>query len=181
MRTSYVRFMLAGAILLPQKTTEAQGRPVVRFGQSPPDSAAWRPLIAYVIGNLAHNILDAAIDTTSHAWEMSFPATGAAWPAIEAHLRTVLRARPPLAGDTVVWRLSIGELTVSADTARVQVLTGRTSHCSGTTRTAGYGNRDSVFVVRHSASSSGSTRFWGSARSAGVLHGDTAACPRRRP
>jgi len=173
--------MLGGAILLPRQTLEAQGRPVVRLGQSPPDSAAWRPLLAYIIGNLANNVLDAAIDTTSQAWEMSFPATGAAWPAIEAHLRTVLRARPPVPGDTIVWELRIGELSVSADTARVQVITGMTRHCPGTTRPGGYGNVDRAFVVRHRSSVSYSTRFWGGARSAGGLHGDRFGCPSPRP
>lgn len=181
MRRLYLAVLLTGAILLPRQALEAQGRPVVRLGQSPPDSAAWRPLLAYIIGNLAHNVLDAAIDTTSHAWEMSFPATGAAWPAIEAHLRTVLRARPPVPGDTVVWELRIGDLTVSADTARVQVVTGMTTHCPGTTRPGGYGNRDDVFVVRYRMSATDSTRFWGAARTAGVLHGDRFGCSRPRP
>lgn len=181
MRWSCVGILVAALSLLPHQQAEAQARPNIRWGQSPPDSTAWRPLLSYIIANtLSDNILDAAIDTTSHAWEMSFPAMGAAWPAIEAHLRTILRARGPLPADTVVWELRIGELTVSGDTARVQVHSGMTKRCPGSARTAGYGNRYDVFVVRHRASSVGSTKFWGGARSDGVLHGDRAGCPRPR-
>lgn len=166
---------------LPQQTIDAQSASRLRLGEIQPDSAAWRPMLIYIIAKLSHNVLDAAIDTNPRPWKMSFPSTGANWPAIETHLRTVLRAREVLPGDSIVYELRIHDMTVSADTARVQVITGVTLDCPGGTGQGGYTNRDDVFAFRFSPGRSLSPSVWSAARSAGVLHGDRFGCRERRP
>lgn len=169
------------AMAMPRQAIDAQAASRPRMGDIQPDSAAWRPLLVYIIANLSHNVLDAAIDTTPRPWKMRFPSTGANWPAIETHLRTVLRAREVLPGDSVVYELTIHDLTVSADTARVQVITSVAWDCPGGARQGGYTNRDDVFAFRFSAWRPESPSVWSAARSAGVLHGDRFGCPERRP
>lgn len=179
--TFWLCVALGLAMALPQQTIDAQSASRLRLGEIQPDSAAWRPLLVYIIAKLSHNVLDAAIDTIPRPWKMSFPSTGANWTAIESHLRKVLRARPVVSGDSVVYELRIHDLTVSADTARVQVITSVTWDCPRGARQGGYTNRDDVFAFRFATGPSQSPTVWSAARTAGVLHGDRFGCPERRP
>ncbi len=172
---------LSLTLALPHQRIDAQAASRLRLGEIQPDSAAWRPLLVYIIAKLSHNVLDAAIDPTPRPWKMSFPSTGANWPAIETHLRTVLRARPVVPGDSVIYELTIHDLTVSNDTARVQVITIVTLDCPGGAGQGGYTNRDDVFAFRFSPGRSQSPSIWSAARTAGVLHGDRFGCRERRP
>lgn len=150
---------------LPSGIARAQNAPATL-----PDTSIWRPIIEYAIKSLAPYVARVATDTASRAWRFQFPQTGAPWSLIESHFRTMVRARPPVPGDTV-HVFEIGELVVSGDTARVAITTDVSFRCA--TNTGGYRNTDNVFVYRVPT---GPYRHWSSARSNGIRHGDRFGC-----
>jgi hypothetical protein len=150
---------------LPSGIAQAQNAPAAL-----PDTSVWRPIIEYSIKSLAPYVARVATDTASRAWRFQFPLTGAPWSLIESHFRTMLRARPPMPGDTV-HVFEIGEPVGSGDTVRVSITTDVSIHCSA--GTGGYRNTDNVFVYRVVT---GPYRYWSSARSTGIRHGDRFGC-----
>ncbi|MEX2285306.1 MAG: hypothetical protein WEE89_22665 [Gemmatimonadota bacterium] len=150
---------------LPSGIVQAQNAPAAF-----PDTSIWRPIIEYAIKSLAPYAARVATDTTSRAWRFQFPQTGAPWSLIGSHFRTMLRARPPVPGDTV-HVFEIGDLVVSGDTVRLVITTDVSYRCA--TGTGGYGNADNVFVY---SVVTGPYRYWSSARSTGIRHGDRFGC-----
>jgi len=136
------------------------------------DSVAWERILVYVIGSLSTHLVRTADDPTPQPWRITLPPDEPQRTLLETRLRTLLRARPVLSEDTVVYELRIDPLTVTADTARTVVRTSFRQRCAGSNRTQGYENVDQVYIVRHPPG------FWGVALTAGVMHGDSLGCPR---
>jgi hypothetical protein len=149
----------------------AQARPGVLPAALMSDSVAWERILTYVVSSLSTHLVRTASDTSRQPWRISLPPDEPQHAVLEAQLRTILRARPVLPGDTVVYELEIGPLAVANDTGRVRVRTDFATRCSGTTRSGGFGNIDRVYVVRHPPLG------WSIARSQGVQHGDRFGCP----
>jgi hypothetical protein len=127
----------------------AQARAGVPPAAFTSDSVAWEHILVYVVSSLSTHLVRTASDTSRQPWRISLPPGEPQRALLEAQLRTILRARPVLPGDTVVYELEIGPLAVAKDTGRVRVRTDFAARCSGTTRSAGFGNIDRVYVVRH--------------------------------
>ena len=138
------------------------------------DSAAWQRILVYVVSSLSTHFVRTASDTTRQPWRISLPADAPQRSALESHLRTILRARPVEAEDSVVYEVELGPFVVANDTGRVRVRTDFAQRCPGDSRSAGYGNIDRVFLVRHPQG------LWSIARTEGVLHGDRLGCQSRR-
>ena len=136
------------------------------------DSVAWERILVYVISSLSTHLVRTASDTSRQPWRIALPPDEPQRTMLAARLRTLLRARPVLPEDTVVYELEIGPLVVANDTGRVRVRTDFAKRCPGTSRSGGYGNDDRVYVVRHPPG------FWSIARTEGVLHGDRFGCPK---
>jgi hypothetical protein len=149
----------------------AQVRPGALPAAFVSDSIAWQRILIYVVSSLSPHLVRTASDTSRQPWRIGLPPDEPRRAVLEAHLRTILRARPVVPADTVVYELEIGPLAVANDTGRVRVRTDLATRCSGTTRSAGYGNVDRVYVVRLPPG------VWSIARTEGVLHGDRFGCP----
>ena len=150
---------------------DAQARTGVVPAAFMSDSVAWERILTYVVSSLSTHLVQTASDTSRQPWRISLPPDEPQRALLETQLRTILRARPVLPGDTVVYELEIGPLAVAKDTGRVRVRTDFATRCSGTSRSGGFGNIDRVYVVRHPPLG------WSIARSEGVLHGDRFGCP----
>jgi hypothetical protein len=155
-------------------SVNAQARPGVLLAAFISDSVAWQRILIYVVSSLSPHLVRTASDTSRQPWRIGLPPDEPQRAVLEAQLRTILRARPVLPEDTVVYELEIGPFAVANDTGRVRVRTDFAARCSGTTRSAGYGNVDRVYVVRHPPG------VWSIARTEGVLHGDRVGCPSPR-
>lgn len=167
--TLVVVLSLTAAVLRP---VEAQGALRTAPPEMSSDSTAWQRVLVYVVGALGTQIVQSASDTSPQPWHLRLPPDEPQRQLLETQLKTILRARPVTDKDAVVHTLEIGALSIVNDTARVKVTLDVTRRCSGSTRTAGFGNVDDVFVPRTPQG------FWGAARSSGTLHGDRAGCPR---
>ncbi len=153
-------------------SANAQERPNSLLAPFMSDSVAWQRILTYVVSSLSSHLVQTASDSSRQPWRISLPADEPQRALLEAQLRTILRARPVTPQDTVVYELEIGPFTVANDTGRVRVRTDFATRCPGSTRSAGYGNVDRVYVVRHPPG------IWSIARTEGVLHGDRLGCPR---
>ena len=173
---SALRPIVLGAALvatsLHATSVNAQERPGSLLGPFMSDSVAWQRILTYIVSSLSSHLVRTASDSSRQPWRISLPPDEPQRALLEAQLRTILRARPVAPQDTVVYELEIGPLAVANDTGRVRVRTDFASRCSGTTRSAGYGNVDRVYLVRHPPG------IWSIARTEGVLHGDRVGCPR---
>ena len=134
------------------------------------DSVAWERILIYVVSSLSTHQVRTSTDASLQPWTITLPQDEPQRELLEARLRTILRARPVAAEDSVTYELEIGPLVLTNDTARVTVRTDFANRCAGSDRSGGYGNVDRVFVVR------GSRGFWGVARTAGVAHGVRVGC-----
>ena len=152
----------------------AQTRPRDQLATLATDSVAWQRVLAYVIGSLSSQLVATSSDTALQPWSIGIPAAEPQRALLEQQIRTLVRARAPLASDSVVRALELGPLIILRDTGYVRVQFSLTRRCAGSSTTTGYGNVDSVLVPRHPQ-----LRVWGAARSAGARHGDRAGCPRR--
>ena len=164
--TLVVALVAAGA-----RTGHAQPAPAAQAT----DSTAWQRVLVHLVGRtLTTRIAAAAADTAvANAWELRLPADEPQRALLERQLRTLLRARPPVPGDSVVRVLELGPLVISGDTARVEVHVDERRRCPGSAAETGFGNEETVVVPRDAR-----TGWWGAARSPMVLHGDRAPCPR---
>lgn len=173
---SYARYTVLFIVLTalaPGQPLAAQSAPPEGDDPSPADTAAWRPVLVYVLERIAPYTLRAATDSVTQPWRLTFAAEGAFFEAVENHLRVILNARDVLPTDSVFYELSVGHLELSQDTARVRIISGETRRCQGTDRVGGFQNTDHVFVPRHRR---GDRTFWGAARTAGIRHGDRLPC-----
>lgn len=136
------------------------------------DSVAWQRVLAYVVGSMSSSLVATSADAAAQPWILRLPADEPQRALLERQLRTLLRVRAPLPSDSVVRTLELGPLIVVRDTGYVRVQFDLARRCSASNRRGGYGNVDSVIVVR-----APQLRAWGAARSAGVIHGDRAGCP----
>jgi hypothetical protein len=143
-------------------------RPSASFGT---ESTAWERILVYVVSSLSTHLVRTAGDTSLQPWKIVLPPDAPQREKLEAKLRTILRARPVLADDTVVYELEIGRLSIVKDTGRVSVRTDFARRCIiGKNQWTGYGNIDHVYVVLHPQG------VWSVARSEGISHGDRIGC-----
>ncbi|MGI8765934.1 MAG: hypothetical protein ACR2KM_05400 [Gemmatimonadaceae bacterium] len=127
--------------------------------------------MVHLLQSLSAELIRAAADTTAQPWHLRLPTDEPQRPTLEAQLWTILRARNPAIGDSVVHTLEIGPLSIHNDTARVQVNAYETRRCGGTTRTTGSGWTETVLVPRHPLA-----KYWGAAFSRSTLVGDRVPC-----
>jgi hypothetical protein len=149
----------------------AQDRPKSPFEKLRSDSVAWQRVLVYVVSALSSELVRGAADTSAQAWRLRLPPNEPQRHLLEKQLRTILRARPATSGDAVVHSLDVGPLSISNDTARVEVRVNETRPCSGTTRTTGSGWATTVLVARHPKE-----KFWGAAFSRVTAVGDRVSC-----
>ena len=167
--------LIVGLMLARPVAADAQGTRVPGSG-TPPDSAAWTPILAYVMRSLAHHTTRAALDTTTQAWHMTLPDSAPKWRGVETQLRLALRARAVAPADSIFFELRLGPMQVDNDTARAVFTTSMTRRCANSNQTTGYGNHEIIYAFRFG---SGRLSAWSSGRSDGVRHGDRVGCPRR--
>jgi len=141
------------------------------FAKLATDSTAWQHVLAHVVGALSPQLVAGATDPAAQPWRLRLPSDDPQRQLLQAQLRTVLRAREAIPGDTVVRSLNFGPLLISNDTARVDVSFEETRKCPGTGRTTGFGWSTTVLVPRVPR-----YRFWGAAFSRATTHGDRVAC-----
>ena len=155
-------------LALPFRSTAAQDRPML-----PPqffsDSTLWQRVLAHVVQSLSTYQVRTGVDTNPQPWQISLAYDGPQREMLMRQLRTILRARPHAASDTMSFSLHIGPLTIVADTARVSVRTSFDKRCRDG-RMGGFGNEETVIVPRHPRVG------WGVASSQGMTHGARAAC-----
>lgn len=150
----------------PEQQTAAGGFPA-SFAS---DSVAWQRVVTYVVSSLSTHLVRTAGDTARQPWRIIVPSDEPQRELVAAQLRTILRARPVVAKDSVAYEVEFGRLTVANDTARIEVREDFAIRCRGKTRTGGYANVHKVYVVRVPPG------FWSVARSQSVLHGDRFGC-----
>jgi hypothetical protein len=156
--------------LLAPTTLRAQQGAAATFAALTTDSTAWHRVMVYVVERLSDELVNSAADSTAQPWELKLPADPQ-HALLEAQLRTILRARRAVPGDTLVRSLAIGPLVISNDTARVKVDFKETRKCPGTTRTTGFGWSTTVLLPRDPR-----LKYWGAARSRATLAGDRVGC-----
>jgi hypothetical protein len=135
------------------------------------DSAAWQRVLGHVVRVLSDDFVRAAIDISRVPWLLTLPATEPQRALLELQLRQLLRARAPVATDTVVRELLLGALRMERDTARVDFRHSTTIRCARGGGSMGFGNHEEIWVPRVARVA------WGVARSSRGIHGDHAACP----
>ena len=134
------------------------------------DSTLGQRVLTHMVGSLSTYLVRTGVDSNPQPWQLTLPDDAPHRELLLRQLRTILRARPALPTDTLIFSLTVGPLTVSNDTARVTVRMEFGKRCPGSGAIGGFVNTDSVFVPRH-------PRFgWAAARSAGVRHGDRGGC-----
>lgn len=149
----------------------AQSAPDRVFAGLTSDSVAWQRTLVYIVGALSTQLVSAGNDPTPQPWQVRLPPKEPQRHVLETQLRTLLRAREVVPGDSVVRSLEIGPLKISSDTARVEVRFNETRKCSGNSRTTGWGWSTTVLVPREPQK-----KFWGAARSRTTSGGDRVPC-----
>ena len=114
--------LLVAATFLPQ-SIKAQVRPNDLPAAFMTDSTAWQRILVYVVSSLSTHLVRTASDTSLQPWRITLPADAPRRAELEAHLRTLLRARTVVPQDTVAYELEIGPFVVANDTGRVRVRT----------------------------------------------------------
>jgi hypothetical protein len=163
----------AGLMFTPARDIACQQRPALpplpeRFFS---DSTLWVRVLDHVVRSMSTYLVRTSVDSNPQPWQLTIPDDAPDRDRLLRQLRTVLRARPVQAGDTLVFTLSIGPLTITDDTARVTVTADFGKRCPGSDKLGGFTNTEHLTVPRHPQAG------WGAARSAGVMHGDRAICP----
>ncbi|MGH7650433.1 MAG: hypothetical protein ACREMS_01185 [Gemmatimonadaceae bacterium] len=151
----------------------AQTAPNGAFAAVTTDSAAWQQVLMYVVERLSPQIVRAANDPNAQPWRIEISSREPQRQLLETQLRSILRARDATPEDSVTRTLKIGPLSISNDTARVDVGFDETHKCPGSARTTGFGWSTSVVVPREPQ-----FKFWGAARSKSTTLGDRVSCPR---
>lgn len=151
---------------------DAQARPRSPFERLGTDSVAWQRVLVYVVSAVSTDLVRTSVDPSAQPWDLQLPAGEPQRSLLEAQLRTILRARPIAAGDSVYRTLTLGPLVIRGDTARVHVSMNETRRCPGSARTAGSGWSTTVLVPREPK-----LRFWGAAFSRSTLAGERFGCP----
>jgi hypothetical protein len=141
------------------------------FAELATDSTAWQRVLAHVVGALSPQLVAAATDPAAQPWRLRLPSDDPQRQLLQTQLRTVLRAREAIPGDTLVRSLDLGPLLISNDTARVNVRFAETRKCPGSGRTTGFGWSTTVLVSREPRQ-----RFWGAAFSRTTTVGDRMGC-----
>ena len=159
------------ALSLRPTTVRTQETVNKAFAELATDSTAWQRVLAHVVGALSSQLVAAATDPAAQPWRLRLPSDDPQRQLLQTQLRTVLRAREAILGDTLVRSLDLGPLLIFNDTARVDVRFAETRKCPGTGRTTGFGWSTTVLVPRVPR-----FRFWGAAFSRATTHGDRVAC-----
>lgn len=135
------------------------------------DSTAWQRVLVYTVGALSSQLVKSGFDGTPQPWQIQLPTGDPQHQLIRMQLRTILRARQVMPGDTLVRSLEFGPLVIATDTARVEVRYEETLKCPGTGRTTGSGWTTTVLVPREPRQ-----KFWGAAFSRTTTVGDRVGC-----
>ena len=135
------------------------------------DSTAWQRVLVYTVEALSTQLVASATDPAAQPWRLQLPSDDPQAGLITTQLRTILRARQVMPGDTLVRTLQLGPLVIAGDTARVEVRYAETRKCPGTGKSTGSGWWTTVLVPREPQH-----RFWGAARSLTTSVGDRAPC-----
>jgi hypothetical protein len=95
------------------------------------DSSVARVVAAALFEQLAHNVANAAFDTTTHAVTLTFPDSEApeAWRLLRAHLLQALRGRARQSEDVAEWYAIVGEARVDGYTLTVHLTIGNHHQC----------------------------------------------------
>src|SRR5688572_9664249 len=117
------------ALALTHSPLLAQTAPERQVLASFPDTSVWRPVLQFVIDELAPSRRLIANDTFATPWYMTLPSTAPPWPTVERDLRTLLRARDVLPEHVYVYNLIVDRMTLSGDTAKLQVTMGTLRRC----------------------------------------------------
>ena len=134
------------------------------------DSTLWQRVLTHVVTSLSTYQVRTGVDSNPQPWQISVPDDISQRELLLRQLRTILRARPVVSSDTLIFILVVGPLTIRNDTAHVTIRTDFGKRCPGSAATGGFVNSDSVVVPRDARAG------WAVARSARVFHGDRAAC-----
>jgi hypothetical protein len=158
-------------VLVASGQLRGQAIPTRALAAAKPDSNAWRSVVVHIVNRFSDEILRISTDTTARPWSIHLPPDEPQAPLIERQLTAILRARPVLSTDSVFRTLTIGPMKIVNDTARVVVSMNETRRCPGTTRTTGWGWRQTVFV-RHWVKQ----KSWGVASAPTLTIGDGVLC-----
>jgi hypothetical protein len=95
------------------------------------DSAVARVVAAALLEQLAHNVANAAFDTTTHAVTLTFPDSEApeAWRLLRAHLLQSVHGRARQPEDVSEWYAIVGEARVDGYTLTVHLTIGNHHGC----------------------------------------------------
>src|SRR4051812_10125007 len=164
----------AGLLICPRSSLTAQASPGLpaRFFSDRffSDSTLWDRLLTHVVGSLDTYLVRTSADSNRQPWLLELPDNAPQPELLLRQLRTILRARPAAASDTLIFKLLVGHLTISNDTARIVIRTEFGKRCPQSDAIGGFGNYDSVVVPRL-------PRYgWAVARSVAVRHGDRGGC-----
>src|SRR4051812_45647533 len=137
----------AGLLVCPSSSLTAQASPGLpaRFFS---DSTLWDRLLTHVVGSLDTYLVRTSADSTRQPWLLELPDDAPQPELLLRQLRTILRARPAAASDTLIFKLLVGHLTISNDTARIVIHTEFGKRCPQNDAIGGFGNYDSVVVPR---------------------------------
>ena len=146
-------------------------------GQQPPalpaqffsDSTLWQRILTHVVSSLSTYLVRTGVDSNPQPWQLEIPDNAPQSELLLRQLRTILRARPPMSTDTLIFTLVVSLPSVNNDTARVTIRSDFGKRCRDGA-IGGFGNVDNVVVPRHPRAG------WGAARSTGVIHGARVGC-----
>lgn len=176
--------LLLGLAVSPARAQPLTTQPGARGSLASPstgnasDSTAAARVLTHVWELLAPRLLAASLDSAAMPWTIIVSDSLLPRERLVAHLRTALRARVPLPGDTLVWWLRVGAVEVRGDTAWARVSEGATRRCTPGTAaaTGGWTNDHHVYVPRVRPGGP-----WGAARTRHMRHGDFAGCRIAKP
>lgn len=163
-----VAIVSAGLLVAPRSLDGQERSPLP--AQFFSDSTLWQRVLTHVVTSLSTYQVRTGVDPNPQPWQMTVPDDTPHRELLLRQLRTILRARPVLSADTLIFTLLVGPLTFRNDTAHVTIRTDFGKRCPDGTGIGGFGNVDSVVVPKDPRAG------WAVARSVRVLHGDRAAC-----
>jgi hypothetical protein len=95
------------------------------------DSTAVGQVTVWVIKNVSGWLARAAVDSSSQAWDITFPKDGPTelWQRVRRSLLASLHGRPVRAGDKVRGRLDVKRVWIEGDSLFAYVTSGSAIHC----------------------------------------------------
>ena len=125
------KFLIVGAIVMCAAFRPRSSVAQTAAAPLAEDSAIARLTMSAVFERLGGRIAQAAVDTVTHPWIMSFPSRGRHWSLYEKHARAVLRARDPISPDSVRSTLTVESFEIRGDTVFAHFTLGAASKCRG--------------------------------------------------